>query len=169
MVLKSEKSSSPHLVTFPAYIFNFSTFHLSIFLLFCSIFPFSTLFFSSLFPVDQQKFPGQKSLGGSLPPPLRLLRHWVNTTNNNNLYNPKKTQSLELNDLFYCKYVLIITSQYKPKASTFRDYVVQIVIRLLMIDYFNDILILMQIIQKWWLKVEFDRHNQYKCKLTTEC
>ena len=64
--------SVPHFVTIPPSIFT-------IFLLSFSIFPFS-LVSMPFFPVGQQKFPGQKSLGGYSapspnPPPPRLLRH----------------------------------------------------------------------------------------------
>ena len=45
--------------------FQFSTFPFSLFLPFCSIFP---CLLASLFLVGQQKFPSQKSLGGTLPP-----------------------------------------------------------------------------------------------------
>ena len=54
--------------------FQFSPFHFTIFLLFFSIFhPFSFFFLASFFPILQQKFPGQKSLGGTLPPPVMPL------------------------------------------------------------------------------------------------
>ena len=51
--------------------FSFSTFHISIFLLssqysqYLPLFPF---FLVSFFPIHQQKFPGQKSLGGHSSP-----------------------------------------------------------------------------------------------------
>ena len=68
---KKKKKSSPHFVIFPPSI---SIFHLPFFNLhsFCSIFSF---FLASLFPVGQQKFPDQKSLGGTLPfcPPVMPL------------------------------------------------------------------------------------------------
>ena len=72
------KFTPPLFLTFPPSIFNFSkfsTFPFSIFFLFCSIFAFSI---ASRFPVGQQKFPGQKSLGGHSapappPPPVTFL------------------------------------------------------------------------------------------------
>ena len=50
---------------FPASIFNFPPSPFQFPLFFFSIFPF---FFASCFPVGQQKFPSQKSLGALLPP-----------------------------------------------------------------------------------------------------
>ena len=71
-VLKSEKQkkkkkSSPHFGTFPSFHFQFSFFSSPLFNFFPCLF----------FPVDQQKFPGQMSLGGNLPPCPRLLRNWL--------------------------------------------------------------------------------------------
>ena len=61
---KKKKKSSPHFVTFPPsiLIFNLPFFDFPSFLLH----PF---FLTSLFPVGQQKFPDQTSLGHSTPPP----------------------------------------------------------------------------------------------------
>ena len=69
----------------PLFIFHFgtfSTFHFQFlpsflqFFFFSSPFPpFSIFFLASFFPVGQQKFPGQKSLGGTLPHAPRLLCH----------------------------------------------------------------------------------------------
>ena len=73
---KEKKRSSPHFLTFPPSILNFPSSLLK-FSFFYS--RFSTLFhffLASFFPVGQQKFPGQKSLGGTLPPAPCLLRHW---------------------------------------------------------------------------------------------
>ena len=54
------------LSNFSSFHFQFSIFPFTIFLLFFSIFlPF---FLASFFPVGQQKFPGQKFLGGTMPP-----------------------------------------------------------------------------------------------------
>ena len=67
---KKKKGSSPHFVTFPPSIFNFppSLLHISFFSSqFSPLFPF---FLLSFIPVDQQKFPNQKSLGPC------LLHHW---------------------------------------------------------------------------------------------
>ena len=63
--VKRKKKKDPLLifVTFPPYII----FHLP-FLNFPSFFPIFPFFFASLFPIGQQKFPGQKSLGGTLLP-----------------------------------------------------------------------------------------------------
>ena len=70
---KKKKKSSPHCGTFSSFHFQFSTFPFTIF----SIFPpFCTFFLAAFFPIGQQKFPSQKSLGGTLPPSPHLLRHW---------------------------------------------------------------------------------------------
>ena len=50
---------------FSSFHFQFSTFPFWIFLLFFSVFPF---FLPSLFPVGQQKFPGEKYQGALCPP-----------------------------------------------------------------------------------------------------
>ena len=80
---KKKEKSSPHfppfisLSNFSSFHFQFSIFPFTIFLLFFSIFlPF---FLASFFPVGQQKFPGQKFLGGALCPLPRLLRHCCQT------------------------------------------------------------------------------------------
>ena len=66
---KKKKRSSPLFLTFSCFHFQFSTFSSQ----FSPLFPF---FLASFFPIRQQKFPGQKSLGGhSAPLPPRLLRH----------------------------------------------------------------------------------------------
>ena len=62
--MKKKKRSSPHFVTFPPYIFNFPPYCFN----FPYFSPFSLDFLAPLFPVGQQKFQGQKSLGGTLPP-----------------------------------------------------------------------------------------------------
>ena len=71
VVFKSEKQkkrSSPIFITFPTCISNFPpsllqfTFFSS---KFSTLFPF---FLDSFFPIRQEKFSGQKSLGGTLPP-----------------------------------------------------------------------------------------------------
>ena len=49
--------------------FSISTFPFTIFLLFLSIFPSFPFFPCLFFPGGQQKFSGQKSLEGTLPPP----------------------------------------------------------------------------------------------------
>ena len=61
------KKSSPHFSIFPPSIFNC---HLPFynFLLFFSIFTPFPFFLASFFPIDKQKFPGQKSLWDTLPP-----------------------------------------------------------------------------------------------------
>ena len=72
---KAKKKKSPHLFLL-LFLLPFSIFHLPFFnfpFFFCSIFP---IFFASLFAVRQQKFPGQKSLEGTLP--SRLLPHCIN-------------------------------------------------------------------------------------------
>ena len=74
---KKKKKSSPLFINFPTFILNFPSSLLQ-FCFFSSqlspLFPFILAFF---FPIRKQKFPGQKSLGGTLPPcpPPRLLRH----------------------------------------------------------------------------------------------
>ena len=65
---------------------NFSSFHFqfSTFPSFLLHFPFCL---ASIFPVGQQKFSRQKSLGGTLPlPPPRLLRHCSNDNAFNKIY-----------------------------------------------------------------------------------
>ena len=59
-----------HFATFSSFNFQFSTFPFTIFLVFFSISPFSLFFLCSFFPVDDQKFPSQKSQGGTLPPAI---------------------------------------------------------------------------------------------------
>ena len=64
---KKKKRSSPLFLTFSCFHFQFSTFSPQ----FSPLFPF---FLASFFPIRQQKFPGQKSLGGhSAPPPVTPL------------------------------------------------------------------------------------------------
>ena len=60
-----KKRSCSHLLTFPPSILQFSFFSSQ----FSPLFP---SFLASFFPVGQQKFPGQKSLGAlcPLPPPV---------------------------------------------------------------------------------------------------
>ena len=53
---------------FSYFLVQFSTFPFTIFLLFFSIFTPFPVFLASFSPIRQQKFPGQKSLGGTLPP-----------------------------------------------------------------------------------------------------
>ena len=59
---------------FSYFQFQFSTFPFSIFFLFFSIFSPFPFFPCLFFPIHQQKYPGQKSLGALCPP--HLLRHW---------------------------------------------------------------------------------------------
>ena len=64
---KKKKKKKKVLSSFSYFsLFHFSTFPFSIFLLFCSNFSF---FLASLFPIGQQKIPGQKSLGALYPLP----------------------------------------------------------------------------------------------------
>ena len=67
--------SSPLFITFPTSISNFppSLLQFSFFFSFFNIHPHFPFFPSLLFPIRQQKFPGQKSLGSlcPLPPPIR--------------------------------------------------------------------------------------------------
>ena len=65
-----KKKSSAHFHNFSPSIFNFSPLPFQIFLLFPSIFPF---FLAPLFPVGQQKFPGEKCQGALGPLPVMLL------------------------------------------------------------------------------------------------
>ena len=58
---KNKKKSSPHFITFSCFHFKFSTFSSQ----FSPLLPFSLPFFP---PIRRQKFPGQKSLGSTLPP-----------------------------------------------------------------------------------------------------
>ena len=72
---KKKKRFSPHFFNFSTtFHLQFSTFPFTIFFLF-SIFTLFPLFLASFFPVGQQKFPGQKSLGAlcPLPPPVTTL------------------------------------------------------------------------------------------------
>ena len=70
---KKKKKNSPLFILY-LFLLTFSIFHLPFFN-FPSFPHFHFFFLASLFPVGQQKFPGQKSLGDTLPPPPRLLRH----------------------------------------------------------------------------------------------
>ena len=76
---KKKKRSSPHFWTFSSssFHFQFSTFPFTIFLHFFSIFPLFHFFLAAFFLIGQQKFPGHKSLGGTLHPLPHLLRHWL--------------------------------------------------------------------------------------------
>ena len=80
---KAKKKKSSHLFynfsyfNFPPSLLQFSFFSSQ----FSPLFPF---FLASFFPIRQQKFPGQKSLGGTLPPcppppvtPLHGRRHCI--------------------------------------------------------------------------------------------
>ena len=58
---KKKKRSSPLFLTFSCFHSQFSTFSSQ----FSPLFPF---FLASFFPIRQQKFPGQKSLGGHSAP-----------------------------------------------------------------------------------------------------
>ena len=49
------------------FFFNFFSYY---------FFPFPPFFLALLFLIFLQKFPGGKSLGGTLPPSPCLLRHW---------------------------------------------------------------------------------------------
>ena len=82
---KKKKKKGPHLfstsfylfITFPSSIYNFPS-SLIQFSFFSSQFlPLShfSLPLFPFFPICKQKFPCQKSLGGTLPPAPRLLRH----------------------------------------------------------------------------------------------
>ena len=73
---KKEKKVFSSLWNFLLLPFSISSFPFTIFLLFFSIFPLFHFFFASFFPVGEQKFPGQKSLGGTLPPCPHLLCYW---------------------------------------------------------------------------------------------
>ena len=80
VVLKSEKQggekkrSSPHFVTFPPSIFIFHLPFYNFSSLLLNFHPFSLFSLPLFFPVGQQKFSGQKSLGGTLPPaPLPVM------------------------------------------------------------------------------------------------
>ena len=103
---QERKRSSPHFQTLflPSFsIFNLPFYNFPSFLLQFS--PFSTFFLASFFPVGQQKFPGQKSLGGTLspaptppPPPVTPL--------------PKKTiLSPDFFNYFHTMYIYIHLSQ----------------------------------------------------------
>ena len=72
-----QKRSSAHCHTFFLCVFNFSPSLLQ-FSSLCS--PFALFFFlASLFPVGQQKFPGEKPQGDTLPPcPLAVTSLKVN-------------------------------------------------------------------------------------------
>ena len=59
---------SPSLYYFPSFLLNFYPFPLFSLPLF-SQFSLSPFFLAYFFLIRQQKFPGQKSLGGTLPPP----------------------------------------------------------------------------------------------------
>ena len=66
---KKKKRSSPQgFYTFSYFHFQVSTFPFTIFLLFISIITLIPFFLAYFFPICQQKFPGQKSLGDTLPP-----------------------------------------------------------------------------------------------------
>ena len=73
---KKKKRSSPLFITFPTPISNFpsSLLQFSFFSpQFSPLFPF---FLASFFPICKHKFPGQKFLGGTLPPcPLPMPAH----------------------------------------------------------------------------------------------
>ena len=62
---KPNKKDLSSFRNFSSFHFQFSTFLFWFFLLFLPIFPF---YLPSLFPVGQQKFSGEKCLGGTLPP-----------------------------------------------------------------------------------------------------
>ena len=85
VVLKSQSKkktkSSPHFPTFPHSNFNFppSLLQFSFSSQFSPLFPF---FLATFFPVGQQKFPGQKSLAGTLfpdPPACYTTGNHINT------------------------------------------------------------------------------------------
>ena len=62
---KGKKKASTLFISFPTYhllFLNFPSFLLN-------FHPFSLFILASFFPIRQQRFPGQKSLGGTLPPP----------------------------------------------------------------------------------------------------
>ena len=77
VIFKSDKQKKKKKKVFTSFLY-FPIFHLpfyNIFLLFnFTPFPISLPLF---FLIHQQKFPSQKSLGGTLPPCPHLLRHWV--------------------------------------------------------------------------------------------
>ena len=84
-VFKSEKKirSSPLVITFPTSISNFPPSFLKFSFFSSPYSPLFPFFLASFFPIRQQKFPGQKSLGGTLPPLThRLLRHCKTTVCN---------------------------------------------------------------------------------------
>ena len=66
---KKKKRPSPLFYNFSYFHFQFSTFPFTIFLIFFSIFTLFPFLLTSFFPIRQQKFPGQKSLGTLCPPP----------------------------------------------------------------------------------------------------
>ena len=72
---KKKKKVLSSFCNFSTFHFQFSTFPFTIFLLFFSIFTPSHFFLASFFPVGQQKFPNQKSLGELCPLPFPLLCH----------------------------------------------------------------------------------------------
>ena len=74
---KKEMRSSPNFVTFPPSSFNFPPYLFQV--SFCSS-PFSVFYLPCLFPVGQQKFPGEKYQGALCPSPLAampLLMIWL--------------------------------------------------------------------------------------------
>ena len=71
---KKKKEVLSSFCNFSSFHFQFSNFPFSIFLLFCSIFSF---FLASLFPVGQQKFPCQKSLGAFWPLPHHYTTGYI--------------------------------------------------------------------------------------------
>ena len=74
---KAKKKKKKEKVVTTFYHFSYFHFQFSFFSSqFSPLFPF---FLASFFPKRHLKFPGQQSLGGTLPPgpPPRLLRHWV--------------------------------------------------------------------------------------------
>ena len=70
---KERKENTPLFIALPFPIFHLPFYNFPSFLL--NFHPFS-LFPCLFFPIRQQNFPGQKSLGGTLPPCPRLLRHF---------------------------------------------------------------------------------------------
>ena len=113
VVFKSEKTkqnkthfpTSTFIFKFPPSLFQFSFFSS----------PFSPFFrfLASFFPIDQQKFPGQKSRGWALCPlpPPRLLRHWLR-----HVIFKYETHLKTLQIIFYPKFRCCVGN---PKMRTF--------------------------------------------------
>ena len=92
------KKSSPYFVTYPL---RFSIFYFL-------DFQFSTIPFSSLYPVGQQKFPGEKGQGNTLSPcpPSLLLHHCIHVNNCTLFYSKVVTQLCSTFTPYWCSAVI---------------------------------------------------------------